>query len=590
MKRIAIIRKERCNPEGCGYFICSRFCPINRKGEDCISKAEDGKASISEGLCIGCMICTHKCPFNAIDIINLPVDFKGKPIHRYGENLFVLFSLPIPIPGKVVGVVGKNGIGKSTALKILAGVLKPNLGLEREATYEEIIEYFKGTEAQRYFEKVRLGQIKIAYKPQNVDLIPKAFNGTVRQLLEKVNETDKLDELVQQLSLEPVLDNPLDGVSGGELQRIAIAATLLKKANVYIFDEPTSYLDISQRIKIANIIRSIIETNDKEKSENAVLVIEHDIISLDYMADLIHIMYGKEGGFGVVSMPKSTKEGINVYLDGYLKEENVRFRDTKIQFTVKAPVDIKTSSLLTLWGDMQKKQGNFLLNVTSGELHKHIVVGVLGENAIGKTTFVKLLAGVLKPDKGNVDMHISVSYKPQYLETTSGELVQNFLAEAIQHYSNEIVKPLELVDLFAKQLKELSGGELQRVSIAYALSRHAHLILLDEPSAYLDVEQRLAVSKLIRHFVETKAVSVLVVDHDLLFLDYISDKLFVFTGQPAVTGTVTGPYFMEKGMNMLLAHLGISLRRDEHSHRPRINKLNSYKDREQKAAGKLYYT
>jgi len=588
MKRIAVIKKDKCNPEGCGSYLCGRFCPINRKGEECIYHAEGHKAGITEELCIGCMICMHKCPFDAIDIINLPEDFQGQPIHRFGENGFVLFSLPAPISGKVVGIVGKNGIGKSTALKILAGVLKPNLGTDKEASYDDVLQYFKGTETQRFFENIKAGKIKVAYKPQAIDMIPKSFKGTVKQLLEKVNETGKLKEIIETLALEKFLDTPIENVSGGELQRIAIAATLLKKANLYIFDEPTSHLDIKQRLRVAEIIRDLADPSDSLKSQNAVLVIEHDLISLDFMTDLVHIMYGKVGSFGVVSQPKSTKEGINIYLGGYLKDENVRFRDYKIQFDVKAPIDIKAKTILTSWPELQKKLGRFSLHVEKGDLHKHLVVGILGENGIGKTTFVKLLAGILKPDTGTVNSALSVAYKPQYLESQSEELVQTFLSDA-QQYTNEVLKPLEIMPLMLKQLNQLSGGELQRVAIAHALSKKAHLILLDEPSAYLDVEQRLAVSKVIRYFVETKGVSVLVVDHDILFMDYISDKLLVFDGQPAVAGNVSGPYSMENGMNMLLSHLGISLRRDEFSHRPRINKKDSYKDREQRAAGKLYY-
>ncbi len=585
MKRLAIIRKDRCNPEGCGNFLCMRYCPINRKGDDCIFKAEDNKAGISEALCIGCMICVHKCPFDAIDIINLPTLSNDQPIHRYGENAFVLFSLPIPIPGKVVGIVGKNGIGKSTALKILAGEQVPNLGMDRNATMDEILQYFKGTTAQRYFEQVRDGKIKIAYKPQQVDVIPKTVQGTVQNLLEKVNETGKLQDVVEALALENFLDTSIDAVSGGELQRVAIAATVLRKANVYIFDEPSSYLDIKQRLRVANLIRSLANS----ETGHSVLVIEHDLISLDYMTDLVHIMYGKAGSFGVVSLPKSTKEGINVYLDGYLKDQNVRFRDFPIKFDVKAPIDTKTHTLMTHWLDLQKKKGSFSLSATSGNLHRQQVVGVLGENGIGKTSFIKLLAGVENPDTGSVDAKISVSYKPQYLDNNFDTFVQVVLQEAIEKYKNEIILPLDLEPLFLKRLCELSGGELQRVAIAASLSKKAHLILLDEPSAYLDVEQRLIVSKVIRNFVETKGISVLVVDHDLLFIDYISDRLLVFSGEPAVSGYATGPFSMEHGMNALLQQLGISLRRDEISHRPRINKIGSYKDREQKSAKKLYY-
>lgn len=590
MKRIAIIRKDRCNPEGCGHFLCIRYCPINRKGEDCIFKAEDGKAGISEALCIGCMICVHKCPFDTIDIINLPENFEGQPIHRYGENKFVLFSLPIPIPGKVVGILGKNGIGKSTAIKILAGVEKPNLGMDREATFEEVLDYFKGTEAQRFFEKVRAGNITVAYKPQHVDMIPKAFQGTARQLLEKADQTGRLAVVIDALSLHNILDTPIDKVSGGELQRLAIAATILKKANLYIFDEPTSYLDIKQRLKVAHLIRSLVDSDDPEKAQNAVLVIEHDLISLDYMTDLVHIMYGKPGSFGVVSQPKSTKEGINVYLEGYLPEQKIRFRDTKIVFDVKAPLDTTMRTVLTTWPALKKSLGHFHLEAVPGTLHKHLVVGILGENGIGKTTFVKLLAGIEKPDHGALDTSLTVAYKPQYLQNDSDELVQTILASSLEKYKNEIIIPLDIESLLLKQLRELSGGELQRVAIAVALSKNAPLVLLDEPSAYLDVEQRLALSKVIRHFVETKGMTVLVVDHDLLFLDYVSDKLLVFQGKPAIAGTVSGPFSMETGMNSLLSQLEISLRRESISHRPRINKQGSYKDREQKAAEKFYYT
>ena len=112
---------------------------------------------------------------------------------------------------------------------------------------------------------------------------------------------------------------------------------------------------------------------------------------------------------------------------------------------------------------------------------------------------------------------------------------------------------------------------------------------MDEPSAYLDVEKRLVVSKVISNIVEQRKVSTLVVDHDLLFLDYLSDRLLVFEGEPAVKGIVKGPYDMEKGMNSLLAKLEITMRRDETSYRPRINKLNSVKDREQKTKKKYYY-
>jgi ATP-binding cassette subfamily E protein 1 len=583
MTRLAIVEKEKCNPVGCGDYLCAKLCPVNRQGEDCIAKV-DGKAEIDEKLCTGCGICPNRCPFESIHIINLPEELKEEPIHRFGKNQFELFSLPTPIFGKVVGVLGVNGIGKSTAIKVLAGSLKPNLGKEKEASYEDLIEYFKGTEAQTFFEKIKKGEIKVSYKPQQVDLIPKARKGKVKDLLKKIDEKKELDKITKELGIENILDNDIKKISGGELQRVAIAAAVLKKANLYIFDEPTSYLDIKQRIKVSKFIKSLAN------EDTSVLVVEHDLIILDYMTDLVHIMYGKENCYGVVANPRATKTAINTYLSGFLKEENMRFRDHSIKFETKAKSKSKSSDSLTSWKDIEKKLGKFELKALDGEVNKKDVIGILGENGIGKTSFVKILAGVDKSDKGDIDKKIKVSYKSQYLESESTELVCNVLQEAVKKYKNQIIKPLNIKPLLNKQLNQLSGGELQRVSIALCLSQDADLYLLDEPSAYLDVEQRLIISRIIKDLMEVKGKTALVVDHDLLFIDYLSQKLLVFDGEPAVSGEAKGPFDMEEGMNMFLEDLKMTFRRDEESHRPRANKEGSVKDREQKSKNKYYYS
>ncbi|MBW2997351.1 ribosome biogenesis/translation initiation ATPase RLI [Candidatus Woesearchaeota archaeon] len=585
MARIAIVKKQECNPMGCGNYLCAKVCPVNRKGEECIkASALDKKAEIDEELCIGCGICANRCPFDAIDIINLPEELKQDPIHRYGANGFSLFSLPTPMFGKVVGVLGVNGIGKSTAIKIVAGVLKPNLGRTdgTEAGYDELAEFFKGTEAQNFFEKVRDGKIVTAYKPQNVDAIPKQVSGSVRDILQKADQRGVFDSVVETLELGKVLDNDVNSISGGELQRVAIAATVMKKANLYVFDEPTSYLDIKQRIKVSKFIRELADP------ETAVLVIEHDLIILDYITDLVHIMYGKEGGYGVVSLPKTTKAGINIFLEGYLREENIRFRDYKIQFAAKPPVQKQGKEVQCSWQGVQKQLGKFSLSADKGEIYRNDVIGVLGENGIGKTSFVKILADVIKADEGKIDQNITVSYKSQYLEG-GDDVVMAVLGEAVEKYDAQLIRPLNIKPLLMKKLNELSGGELQRVAIALCLSKQANLYLLDEPAAYLDVEQRIRVSKIIADIMEQRGTSALVVDHDLLFIDYLSKKLMVFEGEPAVSGSVTGPFDMQEGMNRFLTGLEITMRRDEETLRPRINKPGSQKDREQISANKLYY-
>ncbi|MBR9676838.1 ribosome biogenesis/translation initiation ATPase RLI [Candidatus Woesearchaeota archaeon] len=582
MTRIAVLRKDKCNP-GRSDYTCIKVCPVNRMGQECIVKGEDSKPIIDETLCNGCGICPKKCPTGAISIINLPQELDKTPIHRYGRNGFHLYNLPIPQFSKVIGLVGRNGIGKSTAVQILAGVLKPNLGSEQEQDFSAVLDYFKGSEAQGYFEKVRDGQIVISYKPQHVDLISEQFSGTVKELLQHVDERKELEKISNVLELEKILDSDIKNISGGELQRVAIAATVLKKANVYFFDEPTSYLDIKQRLKISKFIRSLADEN------TAIMVVEHDLIILDYLADNIHLLYGKEDAFGIVSQPKSTRVGLNLYLEGFLKEENVRFRDKAIKFEPRAKSTKIETEVISSWQDIKKTLGNFKLQASSGEIKKGYTIGVLGENGIGKTSFVKLLAKTENPDGGVVSEQVSVAYKAQYLKK-SDELVVNVLQNAIAKYENKLITPLGLKELFEKKLDELSGGQLQRVAIAHCLSQDADLYLLDEPSAYLDVEQRLLVSKLIRDLMELNGTSALIVDHDLLFIDYLSEELLVFEGTPAVNGIVTGPYSLDDGMNKFLQGLDITFRRDEESFRPRANKPQSQKDREQKASGKLYYS
>lgn len=579
MPRIAVLDKSKCiNGKGCS-FICGSACPVNRTGKECIVLSEN-KPLINEELCIGCNICVIKCPAECIDIINLPEELK-EPIHRFGENGFALYRIPIPKPGNVIGILGRNGIGKTTAINILAGNLMPNLG--REASYDEIIQFFKGTEAQKYFKDLKDNKIKVAYKPQKVDDIPKVFKGKVMDLLKKVDEKNMLKEVAEELEIDKILNNNISTLSGGELQRVAIAATVLKDANVYYFDEPTSYLDIKQRLNVARFIRNLID------SKTTILVVEHDLIILDYLTDLIHLMYGRAASYGIVSHPLASKNGINSYIEGYLKSENIRFRDKTIKFFARAPAKTKAAKVLTTWPGFSKTLDSFKLKADEGSINEKDVIGVLGPNAIGKTTFVKVMAGILNPDERKIDLKLNVSYKPQYLESESSALVSMVLAKAVQKYKIEL-RNLELESLLHKKMNELSGGELQRVSIALCLSEDADLYLLDEPSAFLDVEQRLNVSKAINDIMQLKEKSALVVDHDILFVDYLSNKLLVFEGEPAVKGFAHKPETMEIGMNKLLKDLAITVRRDKETNRPRINKPGSVKDAEQKRSGKYYYS
>lgn len=588
MVRIAVVDNDKIKEPSAKQHIIN-ICPINKKGDECIY-VEAGKLRIDETLCIGCGICSNAAP-TAIKIINLPEALNKPPVHRYGQNGFHLYGLPTPIFGKVVGIIGRNGIGKSTAINVLSGILTPNLGTNDPKSHSDLIEFFKGTETQSYFEKLRDNKIKVSYKLQQVDQIPKLFHGTVREFLKKVCSDDvKIIQTASDLDLSNILDEKVDIISGGELQRTAIAASVLKDANVYFFDEPTSFLDIKQRLKVANFIKNLSQKKTVDGEPIAVLVIEHDLIILDYMTDMVHLMYGGEDAYGISSLPKTSKEGINIYLSGFLRQENVRFRDHKIVFPEKSDTLSFHRDHLIGWKNISKDFGRFKVSSTEGEIKRKDIVGVLGENGIGKTTFMKLLAGVLEKDSGTITNTIKIAYKPQYIETNSSDLVMQFLHDAVIKHKSTLINPLNIEPLLLKPLNELSGGQLQRVAIAHVLSQEADLYLLDEPSAYLDVEQRLIISKVVKERLDLSGKTAMIIDHDLLFLDYISSRIMVFDGIPSKEGLAKGPFNMLEGMNQFLFDLDITFRRDEESNRPRANKSGSQMDQKQKSENKYYYT
>jgi len=551
---------------------------------------ELGKPVISEQLCVGCGICVHKCPFEAIKIIGLPEELEEKIVHRYGVNSFRLYGLPVPKKGQVVGIIGPNGIGKTTAISILSGLMLPNLGrYDSPPDQGEILERFSGTEIHDYFKKLFDGELRTAIKPQYVDKIADTYKGRVEKLLSNVDDLGRLDQVARELSIDGILDRDIQTLSGGELQRVAIAATLLRDADAFFFDEPSSYLDIYQRLKVAEIIQGI-------SPEKYVLVIEHDLAVMDFISELAYLMYGSEGAYGIVSQPRVVRVAINVYLDGYLREENIRFRDTEIRFFPKPPREESSRAGLIRFGKLSKSLDGFTLTVDGGEIRVAEVVGAVGPNAIGKTTFVKMLAGEIEPDSGKIDTNAKVSYKPQYIRPSFDGTVRELFIESIGpgfetgFFNSEIAHPMNLKFLFDRELKSLSGGELQRVAISLCLARDADIYLLDEPSAYLDSTQRMAAAKTIRSVIEKTARTAMVVDHDVYMIDMISDSLLVFSGEPMKQGKATGPLPMREGMNMFLKQMDLTFRRDADTNRPRINKKGSRLDREQREKGEYYYS
>jgi ATP-binding cassette subfamily E protein 1 len=591
MVRIAVLDEERCESKRCGRP-CYHFCPPVRNKIEAII-FEGDKPQIVESLCVGCGICVRKCPFKAISIVNLADELEEDCSHRFGPNTFKLFRLPTPSPGVVLGLLGQNGVGKTTALHILSGEIKPNLGrYDDPPEWEELIQHFRGSTLQEYFQKLSEGNMKVVHKPQYVDRISRVVSGKVGELLEKVDERNKLSQLTEKLQLETIWNRKLDVLSGGELQRVAVAASICREADVYLFDEPASYLDVKQRLQVARAIRTLKEDG------KTVIVAEHDLAILDYLSDQICVFYGEPGVYGVVSHVHGVRVGINIYLEGYIPDENVRFRKESIIFHVKPPsAGLTVGAPLLQWSEIKKSFGEFRFQAVPGEVKRGEVVGIFGPNGIGKTTFVKILAGIEEADSGETSAEegMKVSYKPQYISPQYSGTVEELLKETAEKefatslYQSQILQPLKMQLLLDREVTELSGGELQRVAVAACLSRGAELYLLDEPSAYLDVEDRLSVARTIRNVIENRQVTAFVVEHDVVTQDFIADRLMIFNGEPGIEGFAHQPTDLRSGMNSFLKEMEITFRRDPQTKRPRVNKEGSRLDREQKEMGEYYY-
>jgi len=601
--RIAVLNKDFCKPDKCSPFgqkPCIKYCPRVRTGDKTIILSPDKKyVIITESLCSGEGICIKKCPFNAISIVNLPDPLENQITYRYGPDQFSLFRMAIPKKGKVLGLIGQNGIGKSTLLKILSNELTINFGRFGDKTpdWKEIIDHFKGSELHQYFTELKEEEVKIIHKPQNITTIPKFVSGRVFDLLNKTDVVEQLDQISEKLNLSEILDRDIRVLSGGELQRVAITAAYLKDGDIYLFDEPSSYLDVSERINMAKLIRTLSEKN------KTVIVVEHDLAILDYLSDYISILYGQPGVYGIVSHPQSVRVGINIYLNGYIKDENVRFRDDPIVFHEHPPQDslFDSGDLIFSYEDIEINLGNFHLTVSGSEIHAGEIIGILGPNGIGKTTFINTISNKVNADNivlSDIESDhsiLKVSIKPQYIKLEEEKFVSELITEIklaphlSESFKKRLINNLKLDLIKERKISELSGGELQRVAIAKCLSKEADIYLLDEPSAFLDVEMRLQVAQLIRKSIEELKKAGFVVEHDIITQDFIADSILVFKGTPGLKGNALAPLDLREGFNMFLKMMGITFRRDGVTKRPRVNKLGSNKDFHQKRINEYYY-
>ena len=606
--RIAIVDQEKCKPTKCKRE-CISMCPPQSGGKEVIrivdiedvgvlttpSRPTDKRqiAKIVESMCIGCNICVKKCPFNAISIINLPYENKADIIHRYGPNGFRLYKLPVLKKNSVMGFIGPNGVGKTTLINILSGQLIPNFESEVQLDKSKLPSKFRGTVLYDYLRDLYGSKLKIAIKPQKV----KSLSGQIQVKNFLGDKTST--HVISQLELAELMEKKLSVLSGGELQRVLCAQVICSDSNVYIFDEPSNFLDIKQRLAVTKLIRELSGPN------NYVMVIDHDLSMLDYMADELFIVYGKPGAYGIVSKPLTTLDGINMYLDGYIPSENIRFRSE--QFNLKTSndldivqnLDISQFSYIEYPGSQINYPG-FQLNIPTGKINLDSSINVImGANGNGKTTFIKYLAKSAGLVVSVKEQTLTISqYKTQSGYPTVNELLYNQIQKSFTNpvFISDVVKPMDIEDIRERKLDELSGGELQRVLIILCLGTDASIYLIDEPSANLDIEKRLSVIKVIKRFLINSHKCGFIIEHDIMmavaFAQEMTSNILLVEKISDVNSETKVSQVSEymgfgPGINKFLQTLNITMRIAGHN-RPRINKLNSQLDKEQRDSNNYY--
>lgn len=580
--RIAVVDPEKCKPNKCNKE-CERKCPVNHIGKECV--VIEKVSRINEDLCTGCGICVKVCPFSAIKIYKLPTEIKSDLTHSYGENSFKLYKMLVPKINTVQGIIGSNGVGKSTLINIMGDKLNIDTN--------HLLNKYKGTELFKYLKKLYDKDLIIKIKHQNIDMTQKYYQ-------KKFPHAKVCDELgkyykpefafhqcvYESLEIDKFSNNTVGTLSGGEMQKLCIAATLLADANVYIFDEFTNHLDVHQRLLVANLIQNLKELPDKY-----IFVIDHDLSILDYTCDTISIIHGKPGAYGIISNSYPCSDAINMFFNGYIQQENMRFRD--IPFSFRSELEYDESNIVVKdkgleYEDRTITYPNLTINISGSSIIPNGIYVILGKNGTGKSTFLNYIS-----------KDLIVSYKTQYVtfeEKYYGMTVRDYLYAKIR---NSMCNALFLANiktfietLYDKEIDKLSGGEAQKVAIVECIGTDADVYLLDEPSANLDIEQRFLATKLIKRFLLQYKKVGFIVEHDIMMAiafnnDAYNSRIILVDSEDNVS-TVGRPCDYGMGINCFLKSMDVTFRTEIKHKRPRINKKGSQKDQQQKEAGKYY--
>lgn len=510
----------------------------------------------------------------------------------YGEKvIFNQLSLSIHSEDKI-GLIGINGTGKSSLLKILAGFetadggdlvtsnelmieyLPQNPYFEEDATVIEQI--FKGTS--------RFMQVLKNYEETSVALEKDPDNTKLQEkLLSLTTEMDAVDAWQAESEAKAILtklgitdfNQKVGNLSGGQKKRIALAGALIRPCNLLIMDEPTNHLDNDTIDYLEEILKN---------KKCAVLMVTHDRYFLDRVTNKIAELedgklYTYDGNYGKYLEISAERAIMQQRLEDKQKtlykqelewmRKGVEARRTKqkarqdrfhelkdnMQFkqTDKMDIGLATSRLgkkVIEMENVSKAFGDrilirdFTYNFVKGER-----IGIIGNNGLGKSTLLNLITGELTPDSGVIEIGetVRIGYYSQENKDMDGNMrVIDYVKERGEYVRSEdgsLVSASKMLErfLFPSHMQytpigKLSGGERRRLYLLGVLMNDVNVLLLDEPTNDLDIQTLQILEDYIEHF----NGPVIAVSHDRYFLDRISDKLFVFEGNGVIRDSVGG--------------------------------------------------
>ena len=438
------------------------------------------------------------------------------------------------------GIVGQNGVGKSTLLKIMTGLEKPDSG--------------NVTILKKY---------KISYCPQNTDFEPhKTIYETVRSYMTEETEIYQIQAILNKLGLSDY-NQSIDILSGGQKKRVALAISLIKEADVYVLDEPTNHLDQDMILWLEKFLAKVSKT---------VILVTHDRYFLTRITN--HIMelddshlYTYVGGYAdyleqreirrenALTAEKKRQNFLRTEIEWIRAGAQARSTKQKSRIerfekisAIEAPREINTlelKSLATRLGNTTIEldhiskafDDNVLFEDFSYNLLRMDRIGIIGKNGCGKSTLLKIILGQIQPDSGTVKIGetVKIGYFAQQNEVFDDnqrviDYIKDF-GERVYTADHEEITASQMLERFLffkeeqyKPISKCSGGEKRRLYLCSILMSAPNILILDEPTNDLDTDTMTILEDYLDHF----EGAVMAVSHDRYFLDKIADRLFVF--------------------------------------------------------------